>query len=293
MKKRWLYRGLFALVVLLAAAWEYYQFNDQATNKQATTPTVFVHGWRGSAHSTNDLIRSIQERRLGQKVLTITVAANGKLSYSGFWRHGVKNPLIQIVYTNNRAGEVQYERWLVKIMHQLHRRYHVQTVNLVGHSMGAYAVTYYTLKHGQQTNLPRVAKLVALAGPFDGIMGKKRAFHPKDGTTWTDRPHANHLKANGKPVKVHPEYRRLLQLRQQFPKQTKVLNVYGDLKDGSHSDGVVSVTSATALGYLVKQRAASYRVAKVTGPNAQHSRLHQNNHRVNRLLREFLFQTKR
>lgn len=293
MKKRWLFHGLFVLALILATAWEYYQFNNQTTSKQATTATVFVHGWRGSAHSTNDLIHSIQERHLGRKVLTITVTADGKLSYSGFWPQNTKNPLVQIVYLNNRAGEVQYERWLVSIMHQLHQHYHVSTVNLVGHSMGAYAVTYYTMKHGQQSDLPQVAKLVAIAGPFDGIIGEDRAFHPKDGTTWTDRPHANRLKKRGKPVKIHSEYRRLLRLRQQFPKQTKVLNLYGDLQDGSHSDGVISVASATSLGYLVKQRATSYQVAKITGPNAQHSRLHQNNQQVNRLLRQFLFYTKR
>ncbi|WP_270447929.1 alpha/beta hydrolase [Lactobacillus delbrueckii] len=45
---------------------------------------------------------------------------------------------------------------------------------------------------------------------------------------------ANHK--NGKPIHMNDNYKRQLVLRKLYP-HAKVLNVYGDLEDGSHSDG--------------------------------------------------------
>lgn len=47
---------------------------------------------------------------------------------------------------------------------------------------------------------------------------------------------ANHK--NGKPIQMNDNYKRQLVLRKLYP-HAKVLNVYGDLEDGSHSDGRV------------------------------------------------------
>ena len=81
-------------------------------------------------------------------------------------------------------------------------------------------------------------------------------------------------------------YRELLGLRQTFPKNTAVLNIYGD---GSHSDEDVPVNSAESLKYLVSDRAKSYREVEIHGKNTQHSKLH-NNSQVNRELIKFLWE---
>ncbi|WP_435891378.1 alpha/beta hydrolase [Limosilactobacillus pontis] len=69
----------------------------------------------------------------------------------------------------------------------------------------------------------------------------------------------------------------MLKLRSTFPTNTRVLNIYGDKEDGSHSDGDVPVNSAK-----------SYREVEIKGANAQHSTLH-NNSQVNRELINFLW----
>lgn len=282
--------GLFGTFCLAALLLTWYQRQQQNTRYlSAHTPTLFVHGWRGTAHSTDQMISAAEEAGAAKKVLTVTVTPQGKLIYSGYWRKNQRNPIIQVIFSNNRAGEVQYTRWLIKLMRDLKQRYQVAQVNLVGHSMGAYAVVAYALKVGNQAAYPRLQKLVAIAGPFDGIAGQKSATHPADGTTWTDRFHENRLMANGEPLIVHSEYLRLEHLRQNFPRQAKVLNIYGDLKDGTDSDKVVTLVSATSLRYLVAKRAASYQTQKVTGPNAEHSRLHQNNPVVDGALIAFLW----
>ena len=80
----------------------------------------------------------------------------------------------------------------------------------------------------------------------------------------------------------------MLKLRSTFPTNNRVLNIYGDKEDGSHSDGDVPVNSAKSLKYLVSGRAKSYREVEIKGANAQHSTLH-NNSQVNRELINFLW----
>ncbi|MFD1318159.1 alpha/beta hydrolase [Loigolactobacillus zhaoyuanensis] len=282
--------GLFGTFCLAALLLTWYQRQQQnARYLSSPTPTVFVHGWRGTAHSTDQMIAAAEEAGAAKKVLTVTVNPQGKLIYSGYWRKNQRNPMIQVIFSNNRAGEVQYTRWLVKLMRDLKQRYQIKQVNLVGHSMGAYAVVAYGMQAGQRKDFPRLNKLIAIAGPFDGIVGHPVAIHPADGTTWTDRPHQNKLLADGSPLIVHPEYVRLERLQQHFPRQTKVLNIYGDLQDGTASDKVVTLVSAKSLRYLVVKRAASYQTQKVNGPNAEHSRLHQNNPVVDGALISFLW----
>ena len=83
---------------------------------------------------------------------------------------------------------------------------------------------------------------------------------------------ANHK--NGKPIHMNDNYKRQLVLRKLYP-HAKVLNVYGDLEDGSYSDGRVKNSSPLSLCYLVKVRAKSHKEKKFTGPMAQHSRLRE------------------
>lgn len=67
---------------------------------------------------------------------------------------------------------------------------------------------------------------------------------------------------------MDPTYQELLSLRKTFPRETKVLNIYGDLGDGSHSDGDVPVNSAKALKYLLAGRAKSYREKRCAAQQA-------------------------
>lgn len=123
--------------------------------------------------------------------------------------------------------------------------------------------------------LPKVAHLVAIAGHYNGLVGEHGADAKVDTQT-------------GEPEHQDSAYRELLGLRQTFPKNTAVLNIYGDVGDGSHSDEDVPVNSAKSLKYLVAGRAKSYQEVEIHGKNAQHSKLHNNN-QVNRLLINFLW----
>nr|WP_252898650.1 alpha/beta hydrolase [Secundilactobacillus odoratitofui] len=91
------------------------------------------------------------------------------------------------------------------------------------------------------------------------------------------------------PPSFGQSLKKLWRLRNNFPAQAHVLNIYGNLQDGSHSDGVITMPSARSLGYLLKNRVASYQEYQVQGPTAQHSKLHENNPFVDDALIDYLW----
>ena len=86
-RDKWLWLAL--LVVLLVAGAGWYWYNNQAdtppTKEETTigrTATLYLHGYSGGAGSTNTLIRRA-EGTGATKVLTATVAKNGKVQWTG------------------------------------------------------------------------------------------------------------------------------------------------------------------------------------------------------------------
>ncbi|QFQ68618.1 alpha/beta hydrolase [Lactobacillus kefiranofaciens subsp. kefiranofaciens] len=162
-------------------------------------------------------------------------------------------------------------------MDLVRNKYHYSKINIVAHSMGNLEVASYIKLNAGKKNFPQIDHLVAMAGHYDGIIGMN------------DKRHQLKIdKKTGKPSIMRPEYRNLLSLRKIFPKNTKVLNIYGNLEDGTNSDGDVSNASAQSLKYLINGRAKSYRQLMIRGKGGQHSKLY-NNAQVNRALVNFLW----
>ena len=118
---------------------------------------------------------------------------------------------------------------------------------------------------------------INLVGHYDGYLGEEAGQKAKIKN-----------KETGQPDIYSDGFKKLLPLRKHYPKQIEVLNIYGNKKDGSNSDGSVSVASAQSYKYLINGRAKSYREVEIKGKNAQHSKLHENKE-VDRLLIDFLW----
>ncbi|GAF41400.1 hypothetical protein FC83_GL002273 [Agrilactobacillus composti DSM 18527 = JCM 14202] len=269
--------GLGLILGFFAQRIDQTQRLDQAYNFTAT-PTVFVHGYHGSFKSERDMMTDIEKMGLGQHELTVTVSPKGKLSFQGHLDTQHHNPLIGVVFQDNTAGEMAYALWLAKVMRALKRDYHVVQYNAVGHSMGAVAWVLYAQQEQDVGAVPIMAKLVTIAGPFDGILG------------FGDQVRRNYfLNSQAKPRYQTKLFREMRLNGPRFPTRVPVLNIYGDLNDGTNSDGVVSVVSARSLRYLIKPYAKSYQTVLVTGPNAQHSALHRHNLQVSQAIMNFLW----
>ncbi|CAH1852417.1 alpha/beta hydrolase [Convivina intestini] len=267
---RYCWLGLGLTIIGLGALIYFYHPKDQVKeltpSPADTVPTFYLHGYGGTYNSAKNMIAAAQKQPGVQRVLIARVNKNGEVEFEGNWSAGVKKPVIQVVYEDNRNSDFHHNAaGFHQVMASLQERYHFKKFNVVAHSMGNLTLMYYLADYGQQRQLPQLNKYVAIAGHFDGI----RAMD--------DPANSNQLAADGRPELIKSYYQYLLDHRQNFDMTTvDVLNIYGDLEDGSHSDGSVTNVSSQSLKYLLGDQVHSYRELLIKGKQAQHSQLHEN-----------------
>lgn len=279
-KKRIVFSVVLALVVVVTGFFGFSR-HIQAVNSekyvQKNTPTLFFHGYGSSFNAETQMTGAIKKAGVTKTIVRVNVSPNGYAKLIGAIPKKAKNPLVEVNFDNNKQSDYYVAgEWVKNVIELLQKEYQFKQVNLVGHSMGNMAINYYILENADKKGLPKINKVVDIAGHFNGILGMN------------DKPNQMKLAKNGKPTKMDKSYQQLLKLRKVYPTKTDVLNIFGDKGDGSHSDGSVSNASSKSLKYLVKNRAHSYREKTITGKMAQHSKLHENKE-VDKLLINFLW----
>lgn len=269
---KWICLGLLIVVGLSGCA------KKQAQSKATTStsakkvqspyinsqrPTFYVHGFQGSAKSTNTLIAHAEKTAHAHKVIVATVSTSGTVTLSGKWAAGVRNPIIQVVFENNLGQYNQQSTWLAAVITAVKAQHDFKTYNIVAHSAGCVASVNMLMTH-QASDFPKIKKLVTIAGPFDGVVGED------------DVANQNSLEASGKPEYEHAAYELLVAKRLVFPKGVQLLNIVGNLDDGSNSDSLVTNVSARSIKYLLRGRNVDYTEKDFHGKRAQHSQLHEN-----------------
>lgn len=272
-------KGILLLTIILAACaglvWQHQVAHSSSKYIQSSTPTLFFHGWGSSAHAERHMVNAIKRAGVTDDVIQANVGKNGEVTLSGHLPQHAINPIVMVNYADNKNSDYHQDgQYAFNVIRKLQSAYHFKKINLVGHSMGNMAVCFYLLDNAGKKGLPQLNKQVAIAGHFDGIKGR-------------DLPSSLTVDAQtGQPNKMSPAYRQLVGLRDTYPQQAKVLNIYGDI--GDHSDGAVTNDSSRTMRYLVADRASSYQEKKINGRNAQHSKLHSNSE-VDQALINFLW----
>ncbi|NVY96465.1 alpha/beta hydrolase [Lactobacillus sp. DCY120] len=230
------------------------------TNSSEQVPTFYVHGFRGGNYTTQKMVSSAQEMTQTPVFLRATVDWRSKIHYSGYWSTA-KNPIIQLVFKDRWIPSSTIERWFNQILTDLNQRYHFQSYNAVGHSLGAKALVNFLI-HNPGHTLPPINRLVLVAGPFDGLV------------FLGDLPNINPLAADGRPAFMTPNYMWTYLNRSRFPAHTKVLNIYGNVEDSSNTDKYVSVSSARSIKYILQAQVQEFREYNARGQSGEHSQLH-------------------
>ena len=245
------------------------QYKPVANRPQIGTPTFFFHGYGSSAHAEQHMTDAAKRAGVTKTVIRATVGLDGHVRLRGTIPAGTKNPIIQVQYTNNRNPNFKQDwQWAANVITAVQNRYRFKQMNLVGHSMGNMDIAYYLAANANSSQRPRLNRVVDIAGHWNGFDGSIK------------------VAANGKPEEEDRGFKPLLVLRQTYAKTARVLNIYGD--KGGQTDGTVPNNSSKTLRYLINGRAKSYQEKKMTGPLAQHSKLHSNP-QVDRALIKFLW----
>lgn len=276
------HRLKYLFVALLVAFAGLFAYSGSSVKGASNTATVFVHGLQGTHHSTDTMISDLSSRYPGTKrVMTINVQSDGSLQTRGHYQN-VKHPLVQVNFENNSAPTTTNAQWLGSALKYLKNKQHVQNVDLVAHSAGNVAV--YQLLTSHPKSIPTVKKFVILAGPFDGVISLN------DQANKTKVNAKNHYEPSIKyPANsYYPSYKQLEKMAPSFPKNVKVMNVYGNVGDGSNSDTLVTNASALSVNYLLRHQDSPVINRCWRSPKATHSGLHRSQ-KVDNWIADFLW----
>ncbi|MBE5667745.1 alpha/beta hydrolase [Staphylococcus sp. SS251] len=249
---------------------------QQFVNK--SIPTLFLHGYGGSANSEKFMVKQAEKRGVTKDVITAYVSKDGEVTFKGKISKNAVNPIVKIELKNNRQGYLDKNAtWFKNVLTKLQSEYKFDKFNFVGHSMGNLTFAQYMMTYGNDKSLPQLNKQVNIAGTFNGVLNMNEDVNEIS------------VDKDGKPSRMNQPYQQLRALKDIYKgKGIEVLNIYGDLKDGTHSDGRVSNSSSKSLKYLLGNSPKSYRESKYEGESAQHSQLHENENVANELI-DFLW----
>ena len=251
-----------------------------SNNKIKTTATLFLHGYGGSERSETFMVKQALNKNVTNEVITARVSSEGKVYFDKKLSEDAANPIVKVEFKDNKNGNFKENAyWIKEVLSQLKSQFGIQQFNFVGHLMGNMSFAFYMKNYGDDRHLPQLKKEVNIAGVYNGILNMNENVNE----IIVDK--------QGKPSRMNAAYRQLLSLHKIYcGKEIEVLNIYGDLEDGSHSDGRVSNSSSQSLQYLLRGSTKSYQEMKFKGAKAQHSQLHENKDVANEII-QFLWET--
>lgn len=251
------------------------QTNGSNDKSPQNIPTVFIHGYSGGKRSFGGMISRLEKKNEATASLVATIAPNGEITYRGNYDPKAKNPLIQVLFEDNKNTDGEQIIWIRTLFLSLKENYQIDNLNAVGHSLGGVSLTSYITQTGSNPDYPHLNKLVIIAAPLNGLV------IGENGVTDYD------LTPSG-PKTETPNFESLRELKQQIPSDLSVLTIAGDKEDGTKSDGSVSVASALSARFIYQDVIADYREMTFTGLTAAHSLLHENKG-VDAAVAEFLW----
>ncbi|WP_079707902.1 alpha/beta fold hydrolase [Paraliobacillus ryukyuensis] len=245
------------LCSLLLLAFVYAEPTD-SKNQREQTPTLFIHGYKGGPRSFQTMLQRMEHNNWAEKAMVIHVAPNGDIVFGGrLAKH--HNPLIQVIFAEDKASIAQQTIWIEDILYRLKNIYEIDQVNIVGHSMGGLTATNTILQDSMNKEFPHVEKLVVIASPFKGI-DKNNYFKVNKGNAAVDlRPHSQALT-------------NMIQRKTYFPPSISVLAIAG-VSNNYGTDGLVRLDSAMGIEAIVNEKQLKRKI--FYNKRATHSGLHE------------------
>ncbi|MFZ2845851.1 MAG: alpha/beta hydrolase [Lactococcus chungangensis] len=227
-------------------------------------PIIFIPGSNADINRFNSLISKLNNTEPKHSILKVQVNTDGSLDYFGSLNSKDLRPFIVIGFKNNNDGysniKKQYE-WLNIAMNDLQTRYHFKNFQAIGHSNGGLIWTGF-LENGYDEDKFQISDFMSLGTPYN--------FSETSPT---------------RPTVILKEY---IENKNKLPKNLSVYSIAGT--EDYTDDGVVPVQSVMAGKYIFQKQVKLFTQITVSGEEAQHSNLPENDEVIS-LIQEYLLKT--
>lgn len=271
--------GLLAVGVMIVLLWFFWPSNKEtapkvahSNHKQVTSTqnevksypvTLFFHGYGGTKHSMGGMIQRLSSRYQATHTLDLTVNTDGTIQTSGTFEQADKPVLINVLFADNKNNEWNQAEWIYQSLQFVKAQYHVEKVNVVGHSMGGVSLFRFLATYQNQGELPTVEHFISIAAPLNEFLDT------------SNEQSVDGLLQQG-PTQISPRYQDFQNNIANFPKNVQVSLFAGQLSASDLSDGTVPLTSALAVNQLLSSQQIPVETFVFKGVLAQHSALHAN-----------------
>lgn len=213
-------------------------------------PTILVPGSSATQERFNSMVSSLNKTGKKHSLLKLTVKKDNKISYSGHLAANDEQPYIVIAFEDNTDSYTTIKKqakWLQLALTQLQKKYRFRSFNAIGHSNGGLDWTLYLEKYYDDSSF-HMMKLMTIGSPYN--------FELESSSHRTQM--LTDLIAN----------------REELPEDLTVYNVAGT--NSYDGDYIVPIASVESGKYIFQKQVKHYTQITVTGDDAQHSDLPQN-----------------
>ncbi|MCS8562684.1 alpha/beta hydrolase [Pediococcus pentosaceus] len=231
------------------------------------SPVIFIPGSSATQNRFDGLIDKLNDRR-GKRhsLLKVTVHTNDRISYSGSIRPRDNEPFIVVGFENNKDGYSNIKKqakWFSIAFNALAKKYQFNNFKAIGHSNGGLVYTMYLENYFNRDDIS-IKKLMTIGSPYN--------------FSETSLSHKTQMPSD------------FIKQRKKIPKTLSVYSIIGT--QNFDNDGIVPARSAEAGKYIYQGQAQHYTEITVTGNDAQHSDLPQNQQIINLIEQYILAKTK-
>lgn len=256
---RWKNHGLLllALVFLMFLTGSAYYWTRENVDQLAKwrnsrlSPVIMIPGSSATENRFDSLVAKLNETAPVQhSLLKVKVYNSGQIIYSGHIRARDNEPIIVVGFQNNQDGYDNIKsqaKMFDKVFAQLQARYNFNNFKAFGHSNGGLIYTTFLEKYYDQYDVT-MKRLMTIGSPYN----------------------FNEATLNHKTQMLAD----FIDQRKKLPTDLTVYSIAGT--ENYDSDGLVPLGSVEAGKYIYQEQVKHYTEITVTGGDAQHSDLPDN-----------------
>lgn len=257
--KKWIWTiigvVLSFVLIFMSLAWSRENVSDlMKWHNSKMSPVIMIPGSSATVNRFDSLVKKLNNgKKNPHSLLKVKVTNDDKLHFTGQIRQGDNEPIIVVGFENNHDGysniKQQARRFNIAFK-ALSNEYKFNNFKAIGHSNGGLIYTAFLEKYySQYSSRIEIKKLMTIGSPYN--------FNEKS---------------------VHHKTQMLSDFiddRKKLPSNLDVYVVAGT--ETYNSDGLVPLGSVMAGKYIYQGRVKHYTTVSVSGSDAQHSDLPQNN----------------